>query len=351
MKIDTIKNLTSYINHSRKIRKEVFNKKQDNSCQNTENNTSLYFKAKIEPWNQARLEKIYDEVYPEFLADHPYLSELGYKKPKLVFDNKQNDISVASYSFMDNTISVYPFCKGSVYSYKNRNENSDTPGEVAPGKDYKKEIKKVIKKLDMKKLNNAEKELYYKACLMHELRHSAQVHILFSTDEYYQKCFEAAKEIYKEIQMVNSALIQVLELAKDNNVTVTGIDDIEAEANNAKQGYGLQNLYALNFKPVKKISDDAFLKFSTNPNDKRYWSTGKHLYGSYMANIKNTVNGYFLDPVEIDAYNYQFEFLKRQKPKHSVRPKIFENLQEDALFKSFFSTCLDRAGYPEFIFK
>ncbi len=347
MKINTIQN--NYLNLykpkiiQRKSKNGISYNLPENSIVNSLN---ILYTGKIKPWNFERIKEIYNEIFPEFLSDHPYLSDIGYKKPKLIFSDARDNDNVMSYSYMDNTISVYPFYKDPVYCYENKCKNNDYPGEVTPGKNYKKEVKKIIKHLKTTRLNDSEKELYYKSCLMHELRHSAQTHVLFSTDKYHKKCLDLVRELYKEIQMRNSALIQ----ASDSKAAVSK-KDIEAEYEELKDKEEIQNIYAFSFKPNKSIADDVFLKFSTNISDKRYWSTGGHLYKSYVANAKNTSEGYFIDPTEIDAYNYQFEFIKRQKPKHSIRPDIYRNLQEDALFKSFFSTCLERTGYPDFIIK
>ncbi len=165
------------------------------------------------------------------------------------------------------------------------------------------------------KLNDSEKELYISSVFAHELRHCIQTHLLCST----KGCMEEYKTYFTELK---GALEELVE-AKKEMAALEGKPYVQGE-----EDLDLQSLnYGLNYKPKKVFDENALFKFSMLPKDNRYWSIKEHLLSKSEQSKKN--GEYYNNPLEIDAYNYEYEFLATQMknyPKGAVREDIANNL-------------------------
>lgn len=325
----------------------------------------------VQNFDKKSIQDIFDQTYSIFLQDHPIIKELNYTKPKLEFSTSDRNSKVlASYGFGNNTIKISDKLNSITHLCLLKDENCNIYGTLITDKtaalNKKAEQDKKGLKCDIIQLSDSERKLLIAAIFAHELRHSLQDHIVTSTkdtsDIYIQytniktraiknaeqEVFEAAKKLrdmYKqittqeELDSLNTEFKTMEELKKYLESPLPTISEFN---------------YYLNYTPKKRFCDDALLKFSLNKDDKRYWSTKHHLLQGALNNSSGRDDdlAYISLPGEIDAYNYEAEFLIHENVKTNARREVVYQLRESCLEKSKKGLeNLEKNGYTKMVEK
>ena len=281
-------------------------------------------------WNNKRIEAIYDKTYEAVMAQNPITQELNIKKPALNFknpDEKEED-TIASYRTGMGEIAVYAgnFLANDIYLCKFTDENNEPVDiKISTREDIDKYLQNPSEyKLTTDKLTDSEKELYISSIFAHELRHCIQKHLIASTDgckDEYKKELEDYKKTLEELTSLKK------ELAEAKGEPYVSSDDDE----------DLKKLnYGLNYKPKKIFDRNMTFKYSLLPSDNRYWSVNDHLHALSSKKKEDYDNNYYSDPLEIDAYNYEREFMLTQADAYPAA-----NLRKEIVNDMFIATSLN----------
>lgn len=110
------------------------------------------------------------------------------------------------------------------------------------------------------------------------------------------------------------------------------IDACKKEGKEPKSNLLNHNIptYWQQYTPKEIFDKNTLFKFSSNENDKRYWSVVDDLYmlTRELANSEYSNETYYGRPNEIDAYNYQLEYMSKCK-SDKVRPEIFAYMKDE----------------------
>ncbi len=274
---------------------------------------------------QNRIQKIYDEIYDEIIElctlGNAYVKEIGIEKPTLKFTNRMQKGTQATYKFTDNYIKVNTnILEKDMYLIVLKGEEGkpDRPIDLKQEDKITKRLLKLEKHdipYKLIKLTDAEKEALLKVILAHEIRHCVQNHVILSTDcirEEYKTAISKTKDNIDAFEKEYGLFIKLLEkFGKETS--------IEINCN-----------YALNFEPKKVLDKDTAFKFSIDEEDKRGISVKDGLFidMSKTLDIK-TPKKYSNDhtnPCELDAYNFEYEYLKKVKEKENgeIRKEVMD---------------------------
>lgn len=274
--------------------------------------------AAVGAFDDKRIQAIYDKTYAAVMAQNPITKELNIQKPLLNFNGGKNG-ALATYICGVNEIKVQnkDFFKNDVYLCKMTDANGEIIDMQVLGQNDIEDFKK--RNLDVRivpeKLTDGEKELYISSVFAHELRHCIQSHLLLSTEgckDEYKKEFQELKDSLGKLSDMKKELAEL-----EGKPYIPGEEDME-----------LQKLsYGLNYTPKKVFDENSLFKFSLSPEDNRYWSIKEHLLSESRQCKEN--GEYYKDPLEIDAHNYQCEFLlthARKGSKGALRENIKDGL-------------------------
>ncbi len=242
-------------------------------------------------WNKERLEKIYDEVWNSVTRNVPETKELNIEKPKFIFEeNPESKGAQAAYNFINNSVTFNTNNLEDYYLHatKDKDGNIDnlinTLNDSASQATFERD-KKDFPNIERIKLTDAEKELYLRGAIAHELRHCIQEHLMAST----KGCAEIQRAQYQKV--------------------VDDIGDIDLSGLDENLRNKLDFSYFKNYKPKKLLNKDMKLKFSMAKSDKRYISVKDH----YLKDVTDDMQhkAYESSPLEMDANNFAFEYLLR----------------------------------------
>lgn len=174
-------------------------------------------------------------------------------------------------------------------------------------------------KISKEKLSDSEKEYCASAVFAHEIRHCIQKHLIAATDES-----KAKENFMAQITGLKQAIEELIKLEKD----LAKIKNIPYVPSENEENLKKLDYWLVDYKPKKVFDKDTLFKFSLFPSDNRYWSVN-HLQNTNNPDGNKNQEAYYNSPLEIDAYNYEFEFLITQKdnyPKGALREDIAKDM-------------------------
>ena len=260
-----------------------------------------------------RIEKLYNETYGEVLnvmgKTNPIINSLNLSKPELLIEKYEQSDKGGGYSFTENSIGISEkVFDNSTYVIGTLDEIGKLERYIGMSSEKDKQ-KKLLEAQQQNehailiKLTQEEQDIYVKATLAHEIRHFIQSHLIASTADCGEKQKAAISKVLKpatdELKKLKEEYIKLCEEA--------GIEPSKDIKNERPQYYEI-------YQPKTILPQDTKLKFSLFADDNRYWSVNDHLFNSQLANCdgKGVVdfdNNYYGNALEIDAYNFQKEFL------------------------------------------
>ena len=278
-----------------------------------------------------RLEKLFDETYSETINDmsktNPIINDLAITKPKLQFEDNNNLKNIGGYSFSDNSLkisrNIFDSCEYALIS-RDRDGNVENYLGVCSKKNKTTSIlqaRKKWKNVEAIKLTLEEKNIYIKSVIAHELRHFIQQHIIAST----KNCSKIQRE---SMQKLNLNIIAQIDKIKEKYLS--GVANIGTNIN----VHLLNELmsYCDNYMPNVEFDENLAIKYSSFSDDNKYWSVKEHFLESLVIFCEknlgdNNLDSYYQSSLEIDAYNYQYEYLVKQIPKNkNVREEVVLSL-------------------------
>lgn len=275
-------------------------------------------------WDNKRIQAIYDKTYETVMAQNLITRELNITKPALDFSTEENrkEGALATYRAGANNIIIQDgeFFKSDLYLCK----MTDKSGEIVDIRIFEEKYadeyskKHPEFKMTREKLTDSEKELYISSTFAHELRHCIQNHLIASTDGCADK--------YKKWCLDYKTALEELVASKKEMAALEG--KTYAAYDEEKEIERLD--YTLNYKPKKVFDKNTAFKYSLSPSDNRYWLVNDHLYTlSEEERAKDSLESYYNNPLEIDAYNYEQEFLITQTKKYpegALRKEILDDM-------------------------
>ncbi len=307
--------------------KNIYNIQNINTVSNSSRSNSLSFKgdtferssvnktaetkeASLEGvWNEARLQKLYDEVYEDTLDLISLTKDLNMEKPKSIFSYDKNMGARIRYRFTSNDLTFnMNKIKGNYYFCFMKDQHDNIC--VSCGIHNKRQIEQDIEKIKLAnpkyrfasiELTDIEKEAFIKSLMAHEIRHSIQCHLTAST----KGCSRKHKAF----------LTKIFEQTKNPNDDYSAIE------------------YLDNFVPKKLILEDEKLKYSLSPDDNRYLSTKNHILDYTIKLVYNIGDNSLYDasPMEADANNYACEYFEtlKDKPQYAeIRPFMADYIRK-----------------------
>ncbi len=267
------------------------------------------------------ISQLYDEVWEIFRKQNPIFDSLNVPKPKLEIVNTLEDVTedgIACYDFASNKISIDKQILDSNYyiGYLKNTQGTIPEGVFRECKieEMKNQFEKLFPsyKFECAKLTQEEKILWLKSTIAHELRHCLQNHLLSCMDEKYteetKSKIQALIKLYQQLIKVYKAPLNYLPEGKEKTQHIIEYNKAIIDLEKSIREYS----YIFNYKPSVKIGDNALLKFSIDNEDRRYWSLKNHLLKSAMSYNNSNPDIYYNSPLEIDAYNYQKDFIFSQ---------------------------------------
>ncbi len=275
-------------------------------------------------WDNKRIQAIYDKTYETVMAQNPITRELNIEKPALNFnaDKDEKESTIATYrgGYNDIIIQAGEFFAGDLYLCK----MTDNSGELVNVQVFEQEradeyIKKHPEfKMTREKLTDSEKELFISSIVAHELRHCIQSHLVLSTEDCADKYKAKFADLKETIETLISMEKDLAALRGEAYVPSENDKDLE------KLNYGL------NYRPKKVFDKNTAFKYSIVPSDNRYWHIKDHFYTvSGSKKTEGSKESYYTDPLEIDAYNYEREFVvteSKKYPNGTLRKEIVDGL-------------------------
>ena len=297
--------------------------------------------------NEKDIMEIYDEVFEKTLKHNPIAKELNFEKPKLAFVDLGN--SDACYDFFSNTINIGSKYKEEHFAYQAFDEKGMLINTSVISKNYLDSsldlIKQISSDFQVYKLNPQEQRLYLKSVLAHELRHWVQEHVLAST----MGCEEHYDYRVNLINQMISSLEELVECAKQVKSKKKDVKTYEERLAKAKKDYS----YILNFKANRVLDENYNFKTSFTSFEDRYWSVKNHLLPASIKYKNSDDNEYAQNPIEIDAFYYQGEFLMEEKTSRNikgVRQEVFEAMLLSNAAKGYVKLeNIEDYGYPPLI--
>ena len=263
--------------------------------------------------DKQRIEKLYDETYKEVInllsKTNPIINNLNLNKPQIIIEKYSDSEKGGAYSFIDNTIGISKnafdissYIVGTVDKEGNLESYLGMTSENEK-KDKLKQAQIQNKNATLIALTREEQDIYVKSMLAHEIRHFIQQHLIASTEG----CGEEQKvAINKFLKPATEELKKI----REEYIKLCKESGVEQNKNTEKP----ENNYYETYRAKTMLPTNAKIKFSLFSDDNRYWSVKDHLLKSQLDSIegKGTVNfddNYYASSLEIDAYNFEKEFL------------------------------------------
>ena len=318
----------------KRLTSDVFQKTTD-SIEKTKRNKLLKSNGEIGQY--------YNEVFDKILMDVPVMKLLGVEKPKLIFNDKME--ANAAYDFTSNTIELNPIYQEDFFACFEYGENDELQNcGIYNRTDFEGSLEQIKARsagYQIRKLTPEEKELHIKSILVHELRHWTQEHIIAST----KGCQEPYERRLGKVKELINTLEEIIIVLKENGAPRQKIKEYQAKLADAKK----QHSYILSYKPKVVLSEDYKLPVSALPYENQYWSVKDHLLKAALSYSNSDDAQYSTNPKEIDAYNYQADYIviEESKPNTKVRAKVVEAMLMGCA-KNGFSAMerLEEFGYP-----
>jgi len=297
-------------------------------------------------WSKARICSVYDKTYEDVIKLNPIVKELNMEKPDVLFPTEwPYPGALTAYNIVFNTIEVAPELSEDYYILVIRDSkgNIATAGRFASESTVKaqQDFIKKHKNLEYIKLNDCEKEKLISALMAHELRHCIQDHMLLSTEG----CEEHLNAVKRQAK---SAKIVFLS-------NITRDKAFGRKPNKIDLYYSERPDYILNYEPKKMLNRGTVLKFSMDPRDKKAFSVVEHFLptADFDTRINQITNEYYAQPFEIDAYNFEYEYLARLMNKKSIadnsRPDVVRAMTSVFRYNTNLGKSLMQInGYPPF---
>lgn len=263
--------------------------------------------------DKQRIEKLYDETYSEVInlisKTNPVVKDLNLNKPQIIIEEYSDTEKGGAYSFIDNTISISKnVFDMSAYMLGTLDKDGNLESYLGLSSEKEKinrlkEAQQHAQTSELIKLSKEEQDIYVKSMLAHEIRHFIQEHLIASTEGCGEKQKAVINKFLKpateELRKIREEYIQ---LCKEAGIEPN--KDISTEENNYYESY----------KPKTILPSNTKLKFSLFSDDNRYLSVKDHLLKSKLGITDSNVSvnfddNYYSSPLEIDAYNFEKEFL------------------------------------------
>lgn len=298
---------------------------------------------------EARIYKLYDEVYDEVLADmvktNPVIEELNLEKPKLLIENYSDEEDKGVYNFASNSISLSRSFVDNNYTYALVSRDAD--GELndffgfSTDKSLEDDLQTLseddnIAEPEVMSLSQEEQDLVLKETFAHELRHFVQLHLIASV--------EGCREPH--IEMTDLRLQRIKE-SQEEYLAACEEAGIEPREDLLKP----MPDYYKNYQPKKMLPSDTLLKLSKDEEDNRYLSVKEHLFASEMKDAERQGDNYLSSTLEIDAYNYGYEYVMSNLSKPGIRDEVIIGLIIGSQKHVQLGTELMRSDGADFIYK
>lgn len=350
MKIDsynTLNHIPIYFRGKNKFLKpKIFQKQKADTFEKTTSSVQKCQKTTASLSEEDRINQFYNEVFDKILFENPIMNQVNSQKPSLVFKDDMN--SNATYDFTTNSLELNSKFKKDLYAFLEYDDEGEiTYCDIFFEDSIKNEIKSAKankSKYEAFRLNQTEKELYIKSILAHELRHWIQEHILVSTQncqDVFDYKFETTSEI---IEIIKHAISILRNLDMPENK----IETWENKLKEANESYS----YILNYKVQIIFSENQTLKLALSSQNNKFWSIKKHLLPAFLKYNNSCEKEYETNPTEIDAYNFQTEFLFKEYLNNSknIREKAFQAMSTISIGICFSHLeKLEEHGYPPLI--
>jgi len=275
---------------------------------------------------EEKAQRLFFETYNEVIQDagysNPAVLNLRLFRPSMKLSDI-NSKSTAAYDFADNEIKLSNHYNDDVYLLFSKDDSGALIryGKASSAnldeKIKKAHIKSNGRKIEVLKLTEAEKEFKLKADTAHELRHFIQQHFISSTEGAMDIQRQKYENVFGKAQEVQDNYLKICAqegIAPDKGLTAAKIPD-----------------YWQRYTPKTILNADAKMKFASDKKDKRFWSIQKDMLLSAEKPVMQS--GYTI-PAEIDAYNYEAEYITKYAKVYNVRPETAQYLAQEAEYKS-----------------
>lgn len=276
---------------------------------------------------EQKVQKLYDETYNEVLLEikrsNPIISEMNLPKPTMRITDFEDDQQGTAYNFSDNEILLPKDYDKDLNLFISKN----TDGTIERlGKADKEDIEKIkeglekegYKNVEVIKFTQSELDFKIKETIAHELRHYFQQHLIASTKT-------ASKMQTNKLSSVYDRLAE----SKQNYIDVCKKEGIEPEKEFAEAKIPT---YWKKYKPKKMFNENLTIKYTADKNDKRLWSVTDDFY-SYSEDLMSkddTEENYYGRPTEIDAYNFEYEYINKFAQNYNVSPEAKAYMADEA---------------------
>lgn len=263
--------------------------------------------------NKQRLQNLYNQTYDNTLRlitrVNPVVGELKLPKPEFRVEKFDDPQKGGGYGFADNCITIaedmFDYCSYIIGTTDVNGEIESFIGFASENNKNEKlkEARNSTPNASLIKLTEEEKDIYVQSAIAHELRHFVQNHLIAST----QNCGEIQKAGFDGFLKATKdelakAKKEYLQACKEAGIT----PDPEIIKEDTQ--------YYETYTPKKLLPENTTLKFSCFSDDNRRLSVKDHLLKSQLdatqgKGIKNYDDDYHSSTLEIDAYNFQYEYL------------------------------------------
>lgn len=263
--------------------------------------------------NKQRLQNLYNRTYDDTLRlitrVNPVVSELKLQKPEFRIEKFDDPQKGGGYGFADNCITIaedmFDYCSYIIGTTDEIGKIDSFIGFASENNKNEKikEARNSTPNATLIKLTEEEKDIYVQSAIVHELRHFVQNHLIASTKncgEIQKAGFDGfLKTVKDELAKVKEEYIQACKEAG-----ITPDPEIIKE----------DTQYYETYTPKKLLLENTTLKFSCFSDDNRRLSVKNHLLKSQIdatqgKGIKSYDDDYHSSALEIDAYNFQYEYL------------------------------------------
>ena len=311
---------------------------------------------------QKRIEQLYNETFEQAMSLMPHeIQELDIEKPRLFFSqkNKLHSGTHATYDFVNNSIKIYEQMESDDFyiCYKEDENGLLTMFPTVIIGEEQLEKMGIVQGTHTIKLSTEERNLYIKSVIAHEIRHCIQEHVLAScksTRNQTNKMYSDLQTRFSRIFESDITKMQVL-------LRHFKSPEIQDKAQRYIEYYqkcsqDMGNMYWKKYKPKKMLDGDFALKFSILDDDNRYFSAKKHFLPAKRNIPKDNSEGktrYYSNPFEIDAFNFQFEFLLwMQMQSDTTREDVTDLIAANIMDLVKIGTDnLEKCGYESFVTK
>ena len=263
--------------------------------------------------NKQRLTRLYDETYSNVLSlitkTNPVIKDLNLNRPVFEVKNFDDKEKGGGYGFVDNCITLsLDMLDSCSYIIGTVDSNGEIEEYIGLSSEAEKvanlaKARKSTPNATLIKLTEEEKDVYAKSAIAHELRHFVQNHLIAST----QNCGDVQKAGFDSFLKAAKDELEKTKKEYIQACTEAGITPDPQVVQEEKQYYET-------YTPRKILAENTTLKFSCFSDDNRRLSVKNHLLKSQLdatqgKGIKDYDDDYHSSALEIDAYNFQYEYL------------------------------------------